>query len=323
MRKLFSALILILLLPFPSCKKDFPDLDFKQEMRKFIMEISAYARAQNPSFIIIPQNGPELYTSNGLSTGDVVPDFFNSINGVGREDLNYGYDNDNKATKSDDNEYMLGFSIVAANHGKKVLVTDYCSDHSFIDNCFSVNSSNGFISFPSADRELRAIPTYPSTPENENATDIVNLDSAKNFLYLINTDIFTSKQDFIQQVAAKNYDVIIMDAFFNDELFSSSEINQLKHKANGGIRLVIAYMSIGEAEDYRWYWQKNWKRGNPDFIEKQNPQWKGNYKVRYWMTDWKNIIYGTADSYTQKLLNSGFDGAYLDIVDAFEYFEGN
>lgn len=41
------------------------------------------------------------------------------------------------------------------------------------------------------------------------------------------------------------------------------------------------------------------------------------------MTDWKNIIYGTSDSYTQKLLNSGFDGAYLDIVDAFEYFEGN
>lgn len=308
----------------PACRKNkFPDLDFKQEMRTFIVEISTFARTQNPSFIIIPQNGPELYTDNGLSNGNVVPDFFNSINGVGREDLNYGFDKDNKATKSDDNKYMLDFCLVAAVHGKKVLVTDYCSDASYIDNCFTVNNSNGFISFPSADRELRKTPQYPSAPYHENNSDITNLDSAKNFLYLINTDEFSSKQDFIQHVSATNYDVIIMDAYFNDELFTVAEVSQLKQKANGAQRLVIAYMSIGEAEDYRWYWQKSWKRGNPEFIEKENSQWKGNYKVRFWMTDWKNIIYGTSDSYTQKLLDAGFDGAYLDIVDAFEYFEGN
>ena len=52
-----------------------------------------------------------------------------------------------------------------------------------------------------------------------------------------------------------------------------------------------------------------------------SPDWEGNYKVRYWEEDWQAIIYGDADSYLQKILDAGFDGVYLDIIDAFEYFE--
>lgn len=47
----------------------------------------------------------------------------------------------------------------------------------------------------------------------------------------------------------------------------------------------------------------------------ENPEWKGNYKVQYWNADWKSIIFGNDNSYTKKLLNSHFDGAYLDIID--------
>jgi len=80
-------------------------------------------------------------------------------------------------------------------------------------------------------------------------------------------------------------------------------------------------MSIGEAEDYRYYWQSGWKVGNPSFLDKENPNWKGNYKVRYWDKDWQNIIYGNDNSYLKKILDAGFDGVYLDIIDGFEYFE--
>jgi cysteinyl-tRNA synthetase len=47
----------------------------------------------------------------------------------------------------------------------------------------------------------------------------------------------------------------------------------------------------------------------------------GNFKVRYWDENWKNIIYGDSDAYIDKIINAGFDGAYLDIIDGFEYFE--
>ena len=71
-----------------------------------------------------------------------------------------------------------------------------------------------------------------------------------------------------------------MDLFFNDGTpFTSSEIAQIKNKANGGKRLVLAYMSIGEAEDYRYYWQKDWERNKPSWLDAENPDWPGNYKV--------------------------------------------
>jgi cysteinyl-tRNA synthetase len=118
-----------------------------------------------------------------------------------------------------------------------------------------------------------------------------------------------------------NYDVLIIDAFHNSVQLNKTDISLLKTKANGGKRLVVAYMSIGEAERYRWYWGATWKVGSPSFIHSVNPDWAGNYKVKYWSADWKKIIFGNDSPYTKKLLNSGFDGAYLDIIDAFEFFE--
>ena len=45
-----------------------------------------------------------------------------------------------------------------------------------------------------------------------------------------------------------------------------------------------------------------------------------NYKIEYWNEEWQSIIYGNENSYLKKILDSGFDGVYLDIVDAYENF---
>jgi cysteinyl-tRNA synthetase len=80
-------------------------------------------------------------------------------------------------------------------------------------------------------------------------------------------------------------------------------------------------MSIGEAEDYRYYWQSDWEVGNPDWLAEENPDWEGNYKVKYWDSDWQSIFYGNDASYLKKITDAGFNGVYLDIIDAFEYFK--
>lgn len=98
-----------------------------------------------------------------------------------------------------------------------------------------------------------------------------------------------------------------MDLFHNEISFTADEINRLKIKQNGGKRLVICYMSIGEAEDYRFYWQSNWNSNKPEWLD-ENPSWKGNYKVKYWNSDWKNIIYGKQNSYLDLILSAEFDG---------------
>ncbi len=39
---------------------------------------------------------------------------------------------------------------------------------------------------------------------------------------------------------------------------SPPEVDALKTKADGGRRLVVSYLSIGEAESYRYYWNPSW-----------------------------------------------------------------
>ena len=112
-----------------------------------------------------------------------------------------------------------------------------------------------------------------------------------------------------------------MDLYHNQRAYTADEIAQLKIKRNGGKRLVIAYMSIGEAEDYRYYWQKDWQKNKPKWLHAENPKWAGNYKVNYWNANWKAIIFGSDTAYLDRIMDAGFNGVYLDIIDAFEYFE--
>ena len=297
-------------------------IDYREEMRKFVIGISQYAKARNAQFAIIPQNGIELITTNGESDGSLATSYVNAIDAVGQEDLFFGYTDDNVPTPSADNQYLREF-LNRIKTSKKVLVTDYCSGKTNMDKSYSSNNTNGYISFAADQRELFNIPSYPAQPYGVNSNNITSISQAKNFLYLINPEKYASKAAFINAVKATNYDVILMDLFLNNTAFTATEIDQLKTKANGGKRLVICYMSIGEAEYYRYYWKSTWKVGNPPFIAAEDPNWPGNYYVQYWNTDWKAVIYGNDTSYTKKLLNSHFDGAYLDIIDAFEYFENN
>lgn len=56
-------------------------------------------------------------------------------------------------------------------------------------------------------------------------------------------------------------------------------------------------------------------------MDAENPNWAGNFKVRYWQKEWQNIIFGNDDSYLHKIMGANFDGVYLDIIDAFDYYE--
>ena len=190
-----------------------------------------------------------------------------------------------------------------------------------MDDSYLKNKNAGYVSFAANQRDLNNIPNYPATIHQENNATITSMSQVKNFLYLLDPSNFPDKNSFISAITATNYDLLIMDLFFDNEEFTLSEINQLKNKANGGKRLVISYMSIGEAEDYRYYWQQSWNTSKPSWLDTENPDWEGNYKVKYWNSDWQSIIYGNNNSYLYKRLNAGFDGVYLDIIDAFEYYE--
>jgi cysteinyl-tRNA synthetase, unknown class len=315
----YTGCLPVFLMLFSGCPGE--DRDYRQDMRNFVQAIAAHARITDTDFIVIPQNGQELLTRDGEPDGVSAAAYIAAIDGQGREDLFYGYDEDDEATPAEDRDWMLAFLGLAESKNVEALVTDYCATPSKMRHSHEQNARRDFISFAADSRELDQIPDYPETPWNENEEDITSLAETRNFLYLINPDRFADRIAFIEALAATNYDLIIMDLFFGDHAFTATELATLRVKANGGKRLLICYMSIGEAEDYRYYWNAAWYTSEPDWLGGENPAWPGNYKVEYWNPAWQAVIFGNENAYLDRILAAGFDGVYLDIIDAFEYFE--
>lgn len=125
----------------------------------------------------------------------------------------------------------------------------------------------------------------------------------------------------VDVIAASPYDVIVMDysrESSQEAAFTPEELARMKVKPDGSRRIVISYISIGEAESYRYYWaEKGWtkKANRPKWIGKENPEWKGNYSVNFWEDGWQNIILHDDDSYMNRIMKAGFDGVYLDKID--------
>lgn len=302
------------------------DPQYRQAMRTLVQDLSAWARgsglATAAGFIVITQNGQELLTLNGEPDGALATDYLAAVSGVGQEDLLYGWDEDDRATPQSEREWLVGFLDRWEANEVEVLVTDYCSTPAHVNDSYARNGERGYISFAADHRELDNIPSDPTEPHGAHAGDVHTLADAENFLYLINSDAFPDKEAYITALEATNYDVLLVDAYFEGAALAATDVSRLRVKANGGARLVVSYMSIGEAEDYRYYWQSSWRASPPSWLAAENPDWPGNYKVRFWDPEWQAILFGSSDSYLGRIVAAGFDGVYLDIIDGFEYFEG-
>lgn len=146
--------------------------------------------------------------------------------------------------------------------------------------------------------------------------------------------------DAVEALAASPYDLLVIEP---DQMSDRAEgafdtrtmVTRIKSSfAHDGIhrKLVIAYVNIGQAEDYRWYWTwpGQWDckyplpPAWPDFILACDPDgWKGNFPVAYWDEDWKKIILrddhaGEKIGNIAAVLEDGFDGVYMDWVAGFE-----
>ncbi len=293
--------------------------DYREAMRQWVMLIGNLARSYDEDFLLIPQNSAELFTLNGSASGQIHKDFLDAIDGIGVEGISYGNNKYNKPRKENSKTDLVNLLDVGVKNGIVTLAVDYCSGESNISDVMQLNEQHGFKTFIAEDMELTLIPEDRVNPNNDS---VISLDDAKNWLYLLNPERYSSKKSFVKAISETNYDVIVIDAFFDtDEMFTEEDVAELKAKADGGTRIVIAYMSIGEAEDYRYYWIDEFYDNPPEWMLTENSEWEGNYPVEYWQPEWQEIIATGEDSYLKRLLSAGFDGVYLDIVDGYETFE--
>jgi cysteinyl-tRNA synthetase len=131
----------------------------------------------------------------------------------------------------------------------------------------------------------------------------------------------------IDELDATPYDLLVVEPGFNFIDFAYDTeylVSSLKYKPDGSERILLAYIDIGQAEDYRDYWQEDWvaptanSPGSPDFLITIDPDgWSGNYPVAYWDQRWQELWIGEG-GLIEQIAEYGFDGIYLDWVEAYD-----
>ena len=105
-------------------------------------------------------------------------------------------------------------------------------------------------------------------------------------------------------LASQDFEVGVVD--MDDNGMSRGEVEEIE--AQG--KTLLSYVSIGEAEDYRDYWSNV---ASQDYVLGENPDWDGNYRVKFWEPEWQDIMLDRVTEAVEK----GYSGMYLDIVDGY------
>ena len=131
----------------------------------------------------------------------------------------------------------------------------------------------------------------------------------------------------VDALAATSYDMLVLEPghnFLGWSYDTADMIERLAEKPSGDRRLLLAYVDVGQAEDYRDYWRPDWQAptedagGWPTFLVTIDPDgWSGNYPVAYWDPGWQTLWLG-ADGIVAELAQFGFDGVYLDWIEAHD-----
>ena len=129
----------------------------------------------------------------------------------------------------------------------------------------------------------------------------------------------------IDALADSDYDLIVTEPVRSAKGAEGFDTAGMVARLHQEGKLVLAYLDVGEAEDYRTYWGDDWiapsadQPGEPDFLLTVDPDgWSGNYPVAFWDERWKDIVIRDEDSLIDMVLDDGFDGVYLDWIEAYQ-----
>ena len=167
----------------------------------------------------------------------------------------------------------------------------------------------------------------------------------------------------VADVATSLVDLVVVDPAPSGVVDAGSlaaRVNALAVKPDGDKRLVLASLTIGEAEDHRASWNNWWNKppqvtavvrrpGNqdaqaaaagkpadsgasrlvgsalppaplPTWLADEVSERPGNWRVRYWMADWQSLLMGSEGSMLDQILTARFDGVVLDRGDVHAHW---
>jgi endo-alpha-1,4-polygalactosaminidase (GH114 family) len=308
----------------------------RQLMRDVVIALSDYCKKRNPNFVLLARNAPELLIKeqreadwelgrdpNGAAQGRYTPigsldgPYLNALDGLLVDGPFYGYQSYEVPTRPGDQAPLLAAVQAMQKQGRNTLSIDYCKEAKHQTEARAEAQKAKLLAYidSEGDKLLGRIPT--AAPATENPRHVTDLADARNFLPVLTANAYTQRDRWFDALAATNYDLLLIDPFFHGVSMTLQDIKALKFKRIGSQRLVMAPLSVGYAAVDRFYWQKGWRVGSPNWLAAVDPNTPGRFAVNYWSEGWKTVL----GNYVTGLVDLGIDGILLDGLDAYLQFE--
>jgi endo-alpha-1,4-polygalactosaminidase (GH114 family) len=302
--------------------------NYRDNMRNIVADLATYARTRDPKFIVATRGGFDLlgWSRREFDLEEIKRDPMarvrpDTIMQVGMPVRQYVQQLDGLILNG---QFCAPLRIPRdeldemRELGVKLLSIEHCKDAAFAAAARTSALQARIVSHIDIDKtdKFAVVPKGRPTPENSGNVEV--LGAAKNMLVMLDNSAYASREEWLAALQATNYDVLITDAFFKGKQnLTKNEVHALKFKEMGARRLVLARMNVGFAEDERFYWKREWKIGEPSWIQAFSPERSGQYVVEFWNPAWKAII----GKYFAGIMDLGFDGVVLDGVEAYRRWE--
>lgn len=123
-----------------------------------------------------------------------------------------------------------------------------------------------------------------------------------------NFALYTSQVNPVT-VAKTGYDMVIVNEANKDSvLFTKNDVAMMKSTG----KVVLAEVSVGRAEAYRWYWDPSWNDSKPVWMGEEVTK-NVHYVKQWWHPEWWRISTGIID----RAIAAGYDGVVLDSIDTY------
>lgn len=305
-----------------------PILDFREELRTLVQNISTYARTQNNRFMVITRDAGELLIKRDLQDEKIISPartFMRSIDGIMFDGVFSGYKRVGEAPPPEVQKATQSRIERAKRAGLAVFALDFAIKPPSIDQIYNQASKKSIVAMvahrPAPD--LTEIPSHPRRPFAENPGNVLSLSDVKNFVYIADPAGWGRQDQFALSIHDTNFDLVIVDPFAGREPLSKSAVETLKYKKLGARRLVFARMDLGTIASYRYYWKPGWQEGSPIWIAGPYPGDPDRYFAEYWRPGFHDVMYGNDQSFLFGLIRQGYDGVLLEGLHTHLAFEGN
>ena len=273
-----------------------PEIDFREEMRRLVEHVAGAARAVDPGFVVVAEDGLDLLVKPGPD-GEPAPAraYRKALDGVLVRGLACGPP-PGSDTLAENVARRLDQARSALQQGLRVLVAGGNGD----TRCRRL----GFVPVATADggttvRKLRR-------PRGESAASIAAPASVRTAAAVRNSEAFGPEDAYVAAMRETNHDLLVVDPFHGREALGGRSVRALQFKNLGARRLLLARVDVGTAARWQYFWQPEWTAAPPPWLGPPLDRDPDRHVVRYWSSAWRHILADGERSFLAGISSLGY-----------------